>query len=131
MAVNTSKIGAQVVEALGLPASKVTSIKLEMRADDVVRVEVEMLPSEKEALGVFDVIKRYKLVEVGEEILMRADGDAVQDVTTMGDEVRRYARIDADVAAAKQKIALMANRAFAKMRVDRLAEALSHCQRYS
>lgn len=131
MAVNTRKIGAQVVEALGLPATKVTSIKLEMRADDVVRVEVEMLPSEKEALGMFDVIKRYKLVEVGEEILMRANGDAIQDVTAMGDECHRYARIDASVAVAKQKIAMMAKGACGKLFAERMDEIIKNCGRYS
>lgn len=131
MAVTSRQIGVQVLDALGLSARSVASIKLEMRHDDVVRIEVEMLPTEQEAIGVFDVIKRYQLVEVSEDVLMRTDGEAVQDVTSLGDQVRRYARIDACVAAAKQKISLMANGFFSKVGAEHINEIIKKCGRYS
>lgn len=115
MAVTTRQIGQQVIEALGLPECKVTSIKLEMRADDVVRVEVEMLPTEQEAIGVLDVIKRYELVEREET--------AVERCMMKFDNALRFngqpqipgwrERIDQNVAAAKERIASMADRALA------------------
>lgn len=113
MAVTTRQIAAQVIESLGLPECKVTRIKLEMRHDDVVRVEVEMLPTEQEAIGVFDVIKRYELVEREEtsvERCMPKFGNALRfsghpQIPGWRD------RIDQNVSAAREAIELMAQQA--------------------
>lgn len=115
MAITSRQIGADVIKALGLPKCKVTSIKLEMRYDDVVRVEVEMLPSEQEAIGVFDVIKRYELVEREQTAKGRCENKFC-NALNFGDQPKLPGwreKIEINVAAAKQRIALMADRALA------------------
>lgn len=113
MAITSRQIGAQVIKVLGLPECKVTSIKLEMHADDAVRIEVEMLPTEQEAIGVFDVIKRYELVEREESAAERCLSKFCNTMSFRGqpDIPGWRERIDLNVAAAKSRIAAMAERA--------------------
>lgn len=63
MAVLSQAIGTEVLQALGLPSKRVTSLKLEMKPDCVVSVDVTYCPEREQIEECFEVIKRYELVE--------------------------------------------------------------------
>lgn len=115
MAVSSNGIGQAVVDALRLPMKGITGIRLELKAGDVVSIDVTYYPEREQVEECFDVIKRYELVEREQTAKERCENKFRNALSFRGrPEIPGWReKIEINVAAAKQRIALMADRALA------------------
>lgn len=82
MAVISQDVAAEVLEALGLSGKSVHSIKLEMKANSLIMVEVEYSPDRNQVGKLFQIIKRYELVE------RKPDGDQLVETSWLHESLR-------------------------------------------
>lgn len=84
------QIGKQVCEALGLDASKVRSIDIHVKANELVTAQVEHYIDGDEAQKLVNVLSAYTL-RLDEDFGHRPV-ESGEDVTTFGDEHARMAK---------------------------------------
>lgn len=113
MAIASNEIGQGVVDALRLPMKGITGIRLELKAGDVVSVDVTYSPEREQVKECFDVIKRYELVEREQTAKERCENKFRNALSFRGQPQLPgwRERIDLSVAAAKEAIALQAQHA--------------------
>ncbi|PWU30718.1 hypothetical protein DK254_00250 [Pseudomonas sp. RW407] len=63
MAVLSQAIGKEFIKALGLDGKHVTAIKLEMKTNALVAVDVSYCPEREQVEDIFEIVQRYELVE--------------------------------------------------------------------
>ena len=61
--VSSRDLGARLCEVLGLDANKVSELRITLRANDLVRVEVVEHATRDEAGQMVEAVKQYKVVE--------------------------------------------------------------------
>lgn len=122
MAVLSQAIGTEVLQALGLPSKRVTSLKLEMKPDCVVSVDVTYCPEREQIEECFEVIKRYELVERektgAERCQMKFANTNIINFSGAPTIQGWREKIDLNVLAAKQRIARMAELARQRCGID-------------
>lgn len=67
MGLTTASIGAELIEALGLPKGAVTDVTLRFPAKGVVTATVEFMPAREQLSQVLSILKRYELHETSSE----------------------------------------------------------------
>ncbi|QIE86781.1 hypothetical protein [Pseudomonas nitroreducens] len=115
MAVLSQTIGQEIADALGISMKGITGIKIELKTNEVVSVDVSYYPEREQVEECFDVIKRYELVKREQTAKERCENKFFNALSFRGqpDLTGWREKIEINVAAAKQRIALMADRALA------------------
>lgn len=63
MAVLSQTIGQEIADALGISMKGITGIKIELKTNDVVSVDVSYYPGIENMNSCLDILKRYQLAE--------------------------------------------------------------------
>lgn len=73
MAVLAHHVGKEVCELLGLDPKTTYRVEFVFKAGDLVRINAAAHATREQVDGLFDVVRRFKLVEVGDD----GDGEKV------------------------------------------------------
>ncbi len=126
MAVLSQTIGQEIADALGISMKGITGIKIELKTNEVVSVDVSYYPGIENMNSCLDILKRYQLadrVSPGAEKCIPKFGN-ISGFTGMPSIPGWRERIDRNVTAAREAIELQGQHALERILGCQLIETV-------